>query len=414
MKLHRAQAAFRWSETLRRGFVGGRSAGKTWVGAYDLIARAKSGRTYLVCSPTYTILDDTTLPTFRALAQEIGVWYRVKMTPHPNVTLTEGQVIRFRSTENPETLRGPNLSGAWLDEASLMDEAAYDIVIGSLREKKELGWLSATFTPKGLAHWTYEAFGTKQPNTEIFHAKTSDNPFVHADFASNLAKVYVGNFARQELEGLFVAEDDSSYVIPESWAVAAMDRWKPDGHAGEPLDALGCDIAHGGSDRTILAPRRRHWFGQLLCYEGSQTPSGAAAAMKIMEAIAGYPHAMVMIDSIGYGASAFEACAQKGLNAYGINFGAGTRARDKTGLLSFRNLRAFSYWSFRELLDPANGFNIAIPPDRELLAELCAAKWSSPGGVVLIESKDELKKRLKRSPDKADALILSALLPPRE
>jgi len=401
---------------LRRGFVAGRGSGKSWVGAYDLIIRARPGRTYIVCSPTYTILEDTTLPTFRTLAQEIGVWRSARMTPHPNVTLTEGQVIRFRSTENPETLRGPNLSGAWLDEASLMDQAAYEIVLGSLREKGELGFLTATMTPKGLAHWTYDAFGTQQPNTEIFHAKTSDNPFVHQDFASNLAKVYTGNFARQELGGEFVAEDDSSQVIPESWVRIAQERWTPDGHRGEPMDALGCDIAHGGADRTILAPRHRHWFGELICYEGSQTPSGAMAALKIKEALRVWPGAMVLVDCIGYGAPAAEACGQAGMNAFGIDFGVRTKARDRTGILSFRNVRAFAYWSFRELLDPANGFEVALPPDRELLQELCAPTWKSPGGLVIIEKKDDIKKRLpnNRSPDKADAVVLASLLPSQE
>jgi hypothetical protein len=206
-------------------------------------------------------------------------------------------------------------------------------------------------------------------------------------------------------------KDDVWQLIPTKWAQAAMDRWKPDGHHGEPMDALGADIAYGGADRTVLAPRHRHWWAPIICYDGHETPSGAAAAMKIWETIApSNPNALVNIDSIGYGAAAFEACAQKGLRVCGINFGAGTKARDTTGMLTFRNLRAYAYWSFRELLDPANGYNAALPPDPELLQELCSPKWSGAGGVVLIEAKDEIKKRLRRSPDKADAVVLSSLM----
>lgn len=47
----------------------------------------------------------------------------------------------------------------------------------------------------------------------------------------------------------------------------------------------------------------------------------------------------------------------------------------------------------------------AIPPDEELVQELTEVHWSfmSNGGII-IEKKDDIKARLKRSPDKMDAL----------
>ncbi|MFX4846510.1 phage terminase large subunit, partial [Acinetobacter baumannii] len=84
----------------------------------------------------------------------------------------------FRSAEDPDKLRGPNLSGSWLDEASLMEREAFDICIASLREAGEQGWLSATFTPRGLTHWTYDLFGRGgRPDVELFTSRTRDNPF---------------------------------------------------------------------------------------------------------------------------------------------------------------------------------------------------------------------------------------------
>lgn len=204
--LHRAQADFRKSTALYRGFVGGRGAGKSWVGAYDLIRRAKRGRTYLVGSPTGVLLGDTTFPTFKAIAQDLGVWGSVKLMPYPTAQLSTGASVRFRTAEDPEKMRGPNLSGVWLDEASLMHEDAYSISIASLRESGEQGWLSSTFTPKGLGHWTYEVFGGKPPrhDTAIFHAATKQNPWLPKSFQETLEHQYVGLRAEQELEGRFV------------------------------------------------------------------------------------------------------------------------------------------------------------------------------------------------------------------
>lgn len=209
-RLHPAQAAFRHHDALYRGFVGGRGSGKSWAGAYDLLRRCRPGRTYLVASPTGILLGDTTFPTFKALALHLGTWRGVKLTPYPNVRIACGKgqeraTIRFRTAEDPERLRGPNLSGVWLDEASLMPKAAYDVAIAALREAGEQGWLSATFTPKGLGHWTYEVFGSQppRPNTAICHARTRDNPFIPPEFQATLEGQYSGVQARQELDGAF-------------------------------------------------------------------------------------------------------------------------------------------------------------------------------------------------------------------
>jgi len=217
VRLHPAQAEFRRSPALYRGFVGGRGAGKTHIGAYDLIRRAKPGRTYMIGSPTSIIMSDTTFPTFKRIARDdLGVWGECRLTPYPTVVLTTGATVRFRTTDDPERMRGPNLSGLWLDEASLMPRAAYDIGIASLREKGEQGWLSATFTPKGPTHWTYETFATGRPDTAVVRATTAANPFNPPGFADTLRRQYGDTpFARQELDGDFVQVEGAEF--PAAW-----------------------------------------------------------------------------------------------------------------------------------------------------------------------------------------------------
>jgi hypothetical protein len=92
-----------------------------------------------------------------------------------------------------------------------------------------------------------------------------------------------------------------------------------------------------------------------------------------------------------------------------VNFGAGTKRRDRSGLLKFMNIRAFMYWSLREALDPEHGDNLALPPDPELKADLCAARYEIRISGIKVEDKEELMKRLHRSPDAADAVVLCAM-----
>ena len=202
------------------------------MGSYDLCCRAKPGRTYGVASPTSVMMGDITFPTFKAIAEELGLWHSHKLTPYPNATLTNGATIRFRTAEDPERMRGPNMSGWWLDEASLMPVEAFRISIASLREQGEQGWLSATFTPRGKYHWTYDTFGKQNadgsqatPDTALFRARTRDNPFNPPDFEKTISLQYPGTFMRQELGGEFVSIEGAwwgpEYFPDSMW----FDEW---------------------------------------------------------------------------------------------------------------------------------------------------------------------------------------------
>jgi hypothetical protein len=86
-------------------------------------------------------------------------------------------------------------------------------------------------------------------------------------------------------------------------------------------------------------------------------------------------------------------------------------ARGKSNKLGFVNKRAEWWWKFREALDPDSGDGVALPPDRELLADLTAPTWRLRMNGIQIESKDEIVARLQRSPDKGESLIYAASVP---
>ncbi len=62
----------------------------------------------------------------------------------------------------------------------------------------------------------------------------------------------------------------------------------------------------------------------------------------------------------------------------------------------------------RELTDPARGSTVMLPDDDRLIGELAAPKWTMHNGsVIAVESKDDIRKRLGRSTDRADSVISS-------
>ena len=217
MMLHPTQAEFVDCRETISGFVGGRGTGKTTVGAYKAMVIAEPDRTYSVVAPTYKMLHDVTMKEFIKMGRRFG-YIRDIHKADMTVTLGNGATFMFRSSHDPDALRGPNLSGVWLDEASQMCREAYEITIASLREGGKMGWLMATFTPNGRTHWTYDVFA-KDAATTLFRATTRDNPFIDEEFYETIKSQYTGLRAEQELEGKFVDIEGAEWpaeLFPDS------------------------------------------------------------------------------------------------------------------------------------------------------------------------------------------------------
>ena len=68
----------------------------------------------------------------------------------------------------------------------------------------------------------------------------------------------------------------------------------------------------------------------------------------------------------------------------------------------------------REALDPVNGYGLALPPVPRLRADLCTPLWKLTPRGIQIELKEDIIKRLGRSPDHGDAAVLALIATPRD
>lgn len=232
VRLTRQQRDFTWAATPRVAYVGGRGAGKTFAGCHRVLMRAEPGGTYLVAAPTYPMLWDITIPPLLERAKA----FRFLRSFHMSrlvMTLGNGARLLLRSADNPDRLRGPNLSGMWLDEASLMSEEALNVARLTLRERPG-AWLAGTFTPRGRSHWTYRTFACGGEHVTLCHATTFDNPFLPQDFLDLAKGEYAGLQARQELMGEFIeaagvewpAEYWGDWVLVAPDAMPGLDRYQ--------------------------------------------------------------------------------------------------------------------------------------------------------------------------------------------
>jgi hypothetical protein len=200
-------------------------------------------------------------------------------------------------------------------------------------------------------------------------------------------------------------KESEDVLIPYSWIEAAQQRWKENHDVDGQLLKLGVDVAGEGRDFTVFCHRYGGVVSRLDKY-ANQDHMGTVG--RIGEAIK-VKGATALIDTIGEGAGVYSRCRELKHNAKSAKFSEGAKGlKDYSGQRTFANIRAYCYWAVRDALNPRYDVQLALPPDDELAQELHETQWKiRSNGDIQIEEKDEIKARLKRSPDKADALALT-------
>lgn len=215
-----AQARFWDSPAKYRAFVGGIGSGKTWIGALAALEAASTGTDGVIVAPTFPMLRDATQKTFLGLCEQLGV----------PVTFWKGEErakigrsnIYFRSSDYPDRLRGPNLGWAWVDEGAMASERTWQVILGRLRVGEPRAWV--TTTPAGY-NWVWRYFvSERRPNYALFRCSTRENYFNAPGYLDDLVGNYTGEFARQEIDGEFVAFEGLVYS-----------EFRADIHAIDPL-----------------------------------------------------------------------------------------------------------------------------------------------------------------------------------
>lgn len=233
---------------------------------------------------------------------------------------------------------------------------------------------------------------------------------------------------RPKVLGLFPKVSEG-VLVPREWIELANERWKKFREQGfkiqKPL-RLGCDIAGMGRDSSCLCYRYGDFVDRFDQFDsgGSANHMESAGRIKIglqqnTDLFQGR-FAQAFIDTIGEGAGVYSRLVELGnekvenawlqQKVHSCKFSEsadwnGEELKDRTGQYSFINMRAFSYWSIRDWLNPAYNDKACLPPDEELANQLSQTQWKfTSSGSIQIESKEDLKKKIKQSPDKADAL----------
>ena len=394
--------------SIRSGHGVGKSALDAWIILWFLSTRYPAK--VAAAAPTQHQIQDV-------LWAELGMWHRRMPQPLRDQFGIQNsqQAMRFYlidapgesfavgrsgNRSNPEALQGFHSDNMLflLDEASGIDDIVFEVAGGALSTKGSK--ILMTANPTRSSGYFYNSHHSSRDQWHTMVVSCHDSSRVDASYPEQMAKEYGidSNVYRVRVLGEFPTADDN-VLIPLELVEAARCR---DVDVTERLAPVwGLDVARFGDCRTALAKRQgntllsmQSWAKRdlmevsgILNAEYEDTPSHLRPAE-------------IMIDAVGLGAGVLDRCREMRLPVRGINVGETASGRDK-----YANLKAELWYRARDWFDAKD---CRICDSDTLIGQLCTVQYSfSSSGKLKIEGKEDMQKRGLRSPDEADAFILT-------
>ena len=311
-----------------------------------------------------------------------------------------GSVIRIFGADNPDAMRGVRLDGIVIDEVAQIRPTVWeDIIQPTLSDRN--GWAIFTGTPNGVNLFS-EIF-YKAQNLPDWHAAiytVYDTDAVAASEVQRLRRdMTETSFSREYLCDFNASAEDQLISLSDS--NAAANREYPDKDFMDAPKILGVDPARFGDDRSVIIRRQGLKASDIVMFRGLDNMQLAARVAQICQ---DWDPDAVFIDS-GGGAGVLDRLRQLDYDPVEVPFGGRAILEQQ-----FVNRRTEMWWNMKEWIE-AGGW---IPSDPMLRQELSTPTyWFDSQGRKVLESKDEIKKRLQggASPDIADALALTFAYP---
>jgi hypothetical protein len=313
--------------------------------------------------------------------------------------LPNGARITLFGADNAEAMRGIYLDGVVLDEMADFKPYVWgEIIRPALSDRK--GWALFIGTPKGVNqfHDLYEA-AQRDPlwYAGIYRADETDLPWLDAEELELARGTMTPAQFRQEFLCDFSAAVDNALIAIDEVSAAMARSIRPGAIEHAPR-ILGVDVARFGGDRSAICKRQGIYLHAPVSYQGIDNME---LADRVAYEIVHWKPRAVFIDG-GRGEGVIDRLRQLGHTVTEVNFG-GASASPR-----YKNKRAEMWDSLAQWIRDGG----AIEPSKSLKSDLCVPLYSFDSAQrMVLESKDDIKKRGMRSPDEADAAVLTFAMP---
>lgn len=414
-----------WSNRIT-GVVSGQKTGKTDIAACIGITWVSTvpGGVVRIAASSEDVIKDGLWSVVRTRLHNS----REKLGPEPALDPSTGwrlddtRRMLAVTAKTVNTMAGRSGAGQlWIvDEACGLEHPLWEVILGNLMGGGHLLWLT---NPTVIGSKVYDWDTKPDSSANVIHIDSRETP--NFTGTKDYTGILIPGLATPEgvdairkdygeespefdvrVRGRF-ARSGTNAVIPLNLVESAMARWE-ETEADGPL-VIGVDVARFGDDDSCVSPRRGLKPLLPVAVHGFDTVAVAGKAIEVArDHRRNGERATVVVEINGVGGGVYDIIRaqidDKTTDLWWLTllqFDSGAKAEDDT---KYVNRRSELWFKGKEFLEEGG----TIPPDQRLKGELIAPTYGfDVKARRKVESKDDIKKKTKHSPDVADAFLIS-------
>lgn len=379
---------------------GGRYSLKSHTVARYLLIRARQAKTRILCGREF---QNSIADSSHQLLADLIKKYEMsefKVTRDGIINEITGSDFIFRgikhNSQSIKSIEGVDIF--WGEEAQAFSKDSIDIITPTIRKAGS------------QIIWTMNRTLELDPIYEMLALqKREDTLHLHINYDVAERYGWVPDVIKSEIQydkeynpevyqhkwlGQPIAQTEQA-ILNRNMVMNAMQRKIEDDGAIE----VGVDVARMGSDRSVFWKRK----GLKTISTEAHTKLRLNVLADKLEAFVGFDkEILIKIDDTGVGGGLTDIMMERGYNIMAINFGGEPADKNK-----YPNWISEAWFYMQTILEKAQ-----LPMDSDLLMELTTRQWKQDAkGKRAVEGKADYKKRGYRSPDLADACIISYYTP---
>lgn len=410
--------------TVRSGHGVGKSTVEAWVVIWFMCTRP---------FPKIPCTAPTQHQLFDILWAEVSKWLRNNKVLADELIWTKEKVYMkgypeewfavARTASKPDALQGFHADDVLyiIDEASGVDDSIFEPVLGALSTPGAR--LLMCGNPTQLSGFFYDSHNKNRASYSTFHIDGRKSSRVSQDFVQTIISMYGedSDVFRVRVAGDFPLQEDDIFIPLSLVESSIMTEFTP--RKNPNLIHIGCDVARFGDDRTVIGYKIDEKVTFHKKQQGQDTMKTADDIILLGEELVRKYKPTdpipVKVDDGGVGGGVVDRLRQIKKNnpdrfwwleVYPVKFG--ERLRHK----HFHDTTTYMMAIVKRLLQPYDEDGIKkpveliLPNDDDLVAQLSGRKYGlTEASKIKIESKKDMKKRGRPSPDEADCVLLLCL-----
>lgn len=384
-------------------YYGGRGGGKSYAFADCLLTKGRQEKMFIAC--LREIQDSIKDSVYKLLCDRISYYgYNdYKIFEDKIVNRITGTRFIFKGLRDQDITKIKSLEGvdvAWIEEAQTITKKSWDVLSPTIRKDGSEIWISMNRKEETDPLWVLLAANPDE-RTLVKKINYYDNPFCPEELKMQAEKCKRENFDDylHIWEGEPEQQGDKK-LIGAGCIKRALEYKIDNANNTWPL-VVGVDPARFGDDATAICFRRGRQAYKIKAYRKKNVVEIANTVTAIINE---YKPVRVNIDIGGLGAGLYDILDDRGYRDVirAVNFG--EKAQDQE---RYSNRRAEMWNRVNEWLNADMPVSL-IDDERLLLTDLTAPeKRFDRLGRLLLEPKEDIKKRIGRSTDVGDALALT-------